>query len=120
MFYEGSKRLKNIERAFEIERDSYLRTIEMLKGEVAKYRAAERDHNKTIDDLKDETIKELEIKNENLMVELEQARGEAARLEKELETCGKKLNATQYKEYKRLKRKEYQQRWLKKKAQQLK
>ena len=113
-------KIKQIEYAFEVERDSYLRTIEMLSDEIATYRAAKRDHDDTNDDLKDETIKELEIKNENLMVELEQARGEAARLEKELETCGKKLNATQYKEYKRLKRKEYQQRWLKKKAQQLK
>lgn len=113
-------KIKQIEYAFEVERDSYLRTIEMLSDEVATYRAAEHNHDETTDGLKDETIKELEIKNENLMVELEQARGEAARLEKELETCGKKLNATQYKEYKRLKRKEYQQRWLKKKAQQLK
>lgn len=119
MFNE-SKRVKNIERAFEVERESYLRTIELLTDEINMHRAAKYDHNKTIDDLKDETVKELEIKNENLTIELEQARGEVARLEKELEVCGKKLNATQYQEYKRLKRKEYQQRWLKKKAQQLK
>lgn len=101
-----------------MERSSYLRTIGMLKNEIDALKI--KVSNSTVNDLKRETIKELEIKNENLMVELEQARGEVARLEKELETCGKKLNATQYKEYKRLKRKEYQQRWLKKKAQQLK
>ena len=111
-------KLDNLNKAFEMERSSYLRTIDMLKKELDALKV--KVSNSTVNDLKDETIKELEIKNENLMVELEQARGEAARLEKELETCGKKLNATQYKEYKRLKRKEYQQRWLKKKAQQLK
>lgn len=111
-------KLNNLNKAFEMERSSYLRTIGMLKKEIDALRI--KVGNSTVNNFKDETIKELEIKNENLMIELEQARGEAARLEKELETCGKKLNATQYKEYKRLKRKEYQQRWLKKKAQQLK
>lgn len=111
-------KLNNLNKAFEMERSSYLQTIGMLKDEIDALKI--KVSTSTVNDLKRETIKELEIKNENLMVELEQARGEAARLEKELETCGKKLNATQYKEYKRLKRKEYQQRWLKKKAQQLK
>lgn len=111
-------KLDNLNKAFEMERSSYLRTIDMLKKELDALKV--KVSHSANDSLKDETIKELEIKNENLTVELEQARGEVARLEKELETCGKKLNATQYKEYKRLKRKEYQQRWLKKKAQQLK
>lgn len=113
MFYEGSKRLKNIERAFEVERESYLRTIESLTDEINMHRAAEYDHNKTIDDLKDETIKELEVKNENLMVELEMIKKEVARLQKELDECGE-LNSAQYKEYKRLKKNEYQRRWYKK------
>lgn len=111
-------KIKQIEYAFEIERESYLRTIEMLRDELGSTHCD--DGLKERYELAKDKVNELLVENENLMVELEQARGEVARLEKELDTCGKKLNATQYKEYKRLKRKEYQQRWLKKKAQQLK
>lgn len=103
-------KLNNINKAFEIERASYLRTIRLLTDEIEMYRAAEYDHNDTINDLKDETIKDLEIKNRDLAAEV-------ARLEKELDQCGKKLNATQYKEYKRLKQNEYQRRWYKKSKQ---
>lgn len=103
-------KLNNINKAFEIERASYLRTIELLTEEIEMYRAAECDHNDTISDLKDETIKDLEIKNRDLAAEV-------ARLEKELSECGKKLSSTQYKEYKRLKQSEYQRRWYKKSKQ---
>lgn len=110
MFYEGSKKLKNIERAFEIERASYERTICMLRRELAD---KDDDGAQERYELAKDKVNELLIENENLKVMNEN-------LKKELDQCGKKLNATQYKEYKRLKQAEYTRRWLKKKQAQAK
>lgn len=107
MFYEGSKKLKNIERAFEIERASYERTICMLRRELA---GKADDGLEERYELAKDKVNELLVANENLQVMNEQ-------LKKELDQCGKKLNATQYKEYKRLKQNEYQRRWYKKSKQ---
>ena len=108
------EKLKYVERAFKIERESYGETIEYLRDRVQELEAElEIKTNTTVKDLADETIKQLEIKNRDLA-------DEVARLEKELSECGKKLNATQYKEYKRLKQAEYTRRWLKKKQAQAK
>lgn len=113
-----NKELEYVKRAFQIERDSYENTIEYLRGRVDAYEASLRDE--TIDDLANETIKQLEVEKENLQVQNEQLKIENDRLQKELDQCGKKLNATQYKEYKRLKQAEYNRRWLKKKQTQVK
>lgn len=108
------KELEYVKRAFQIERDSYNNTIKYLRGKVDTYEAElEAATNTTIKDLADETIKQLEIKNRDLATEVD-------RLQKELDQCDKKLNATQYKEYKRLKQAEYTRRWLKKKQAQAK
>lgn len=115
------KELKYIERAFQIERESYNETIEYLRDRVCELEAElKAATNTTIKDLADETIKQLEIEKENLQVQNEQLKIENERLQKELDQCGKKLNATQYKEYKRLKQAEYNRRWLKKKQTQAK
>lgn len=115
------KELEYVKRAFQIERDSYNNTIKYLRGKVDAYEAElEAATNTTIKDLADETIKQLEIEKENLQVQNEQLKIENERLQKELDQCGKKLNATQYKEYKRLKQAEYTRRWLKKKQAQAK
>ena len=116
-----NKELEYVERAFQIERESYNETIGYLRDRVyrldAELKAAT---NTTIKDLTDETIKQLEVEKENLQVQNELLKTENERLQKELDQCGKKLNATQYKEYKRLKQAEYQRRWLKKKQAQAK
>lgn len=116
-----NKELKYVERAFQIERESYDETIKHLRDRVYKLgtelKAAT---NTTINDLTDETIKQLEIEKENLQVQNELLKTENERLQKELDQCSKSLNNTQYKEYKRLKQAEYQRRWLKKKQAQAK
>lgn len=116
-----NKELEYVKRAFQIERESYSETIEYLRDRVCEL---EKDlksaTNTTIKDLADETIKQLEVEKENLQVQNEQLKIENERLQKELDQCGKKLNATQYKEYKRLKQAEYTRRWLKKKQAQAK
>ena len=146
MFYEGSKRLKNIERAFEIERESYERTIEFLKNELNSYALHNREGN---DKLKEEIKKynkmeeTLAERNQDILVyedelvelrnklsELEGDQGVArlreviaenerltirvAELERQLKSGKVGLNVRQKEEYKRLKQKEYQQKWLKK------
>ena len=117
-----SKELEYVERAFQIERDSYNRTIKYLRDKVYKLETGliKVSTNTTIKDLSNETIKQLEIEKENLQVQNELLKTENERLQKELDQCGKKLNANQYKEYKRLKQAEYQRRWLKKKQAQAK
>lgn len=146
MFYEGSKRLKNIERAFEIERESYERTIEFLKDELKSYAL----HNKEGNDKLKEEIKKynkmeetLAERNQTILVyedelvelrnklcELDEDQGVArlrevtaenerltirvAELERQLRSGKVGLNVRQKEEYKRLKQKEYQQKWLKK------
>lgn len=116
-----NKELKYVERAFQIERDSYNEVIEHLRDRVYELKSElGAATNATIKDLTSETIKQLEGEKENLQVQNEQLRTENDRLQKELDQCGKKLNATQYKEYKRLKQAEYQRRWLKKKQAQAK
>ncbi len=146
MFYEGSKRLKNIERAFEIERESYERTIEFLKNElksyalhnkegndklkeeIKKYNKMEEtlaERNQTILVYEDELValrnklseldedqvvarlRELSTENERLTIRV-------AELERQLKSGKTGLNVRQKEEYKRLKQKEYQQKWLKK------
>lgn len=144
MFYEGSKRLKNIERAFEIERESYERTIEFLENELAsryetdetkklkeeieKYNKMEEtlaERNQTILVYEDELVelrnklskldgdkgvarlRELSTENERLTIRV-------AELERQLKSGKTGLNVRQKEEYKRLKQKEYQQKWLKK------
>jgi len=108
------KELEYVKRAFQIERDSYNSTIKRLRDKVLELEEElEITTNTTVKDLTDETIKQLEIKNRDLAAEVD-------RLQKELDQCGKKLNATQYKEYKRLKQAEYTRRWLKKKQAQAK
>ena len=116
-----NKELEYVERAFQIERESYNETIGYLRDRVyrldAELKAAT---NTTIKDLTDETIKQLEVEKENLQVQNELLKTENERLQKELDQCSKSLNNTQYKEYKRLKQAEYQRRWLKKKQAQAK
>ena len=116
-----NKELEYVERAFQIERDSYNNTIEQLRDRVYKLDAELKTAtNTTIKDLTDETIKQLEVEKENLQVQNELLKSENERLQKELDQCSKSLNNTQYKEYKRLKQAEYQRRWLKKKQAQAK
>ena len=116
-----NKELKYVEDAFKIERYSYERTVKALHEKVCKLeRELESAYNTTVEDLTSETIKQLEVEKENLQVQNEQLKIENERLQKELDQCGKKLNATQYKEYKRLKQAEYTRRWLKKKQAQAK
>lgn len=113
--------LKYIERAFQIERESYNETIEYLRDRVCELETdLKTATNTTIKDLSGETIKQLEIEKENLQIQNEQLKNANTLLQKELDQCGKKLNATQYKEYKRLKQAEYTRRWLKKKQAQAK
>lgn len=144
MFYEGSKRLKNIERAFEIERESYERTIEFLENELAsryetndtkklkeeieKYNKMEEtlaERNQDILVYEDELVelrnklseldgdqgvarlREVTAENERLTIRV-------AELERQLKSGKVGLNVRQKEEYKRLKQKEYQQKWLKK------
>lgn len=115
------KELEYVKRAFQIERDSYNNTIKRLRDKVLELEEElEITTNTTVKDLTGETIKQLEIEKENLQVQNEQLKIENERLQKELDQCGKKLNATQYKEYKRLKQAEYTRRWLKKKQAQAK
>lgn len=115
------KELEYVRRAFQIERDSYDRTIKYLRDKVHKLEAdLEATTNTTIKDLSGETIKQLEVEKENLQVQNELLKTENERLQKELDQCSKSLNNTQYKEYKRLKQAEYQRRWLKKKQAQAK
>lgn len=116
-----NKELKYVERAFQIERESYNETIEHLRDKVYRLGTELKNAtNTTIKDLSNETIKQLEVEKENLQVQNEMLKTENERLQKELDQCGKKLNANQYKEYKRLKQAEYQRRWLKKKQAQAK
>ena len=116
-----NKELEYVERAFQIERESYNNAIVNLRDRVYKSEAELKSAtNATIKDLSNETIKQLEVEKENLQVQNELLKTENERLQKELDQCGKKLNATQYKEYKRLKQAEYQRRWLKKKQAQAK
>lgn len=71
MFYEGSKRLKNIERAFEIERDSYERTIDYLKDELRAYASHEKeDSNKLKEEIKkyNEMEETLAERNQTILV----------------------------------------------------
>lgn len=115
------KELEYVKRAFEIERENYSEAIRYLRDRVCELKGElKTTDNPTIKDLADETIKQLEIEKENLQVQNEQLKIENERLQKELDQCGKKLNATQYKEYKRLKQAEYTRRWLKKKQAQAK
>lgn len=100
-------KIKQIEYAFEIERASYLRTIETLRSELRH--TCRNDGLEERYELAKDKVNELLAADENLQVMNEQ-------LKAELEQCGKKLSATQYKEYKRLKQKEYTERWKKKKA----
>lgn len=100
-------KIKQIEYAFEIERASYRRTIDILKDELQHTRRDDGLEERY--ELAKDKVNELLATNENLQVMNEQ-------LKAELEQCGKKLSATQYKEYKRLKQKEYTERWKKKKA----
>lgn len=116
-----NEELKYVERAFQIERESYDRAIKRLRDKVLELEEElEIATNTTAKDLSGETIKQLEIEKENLQVQNEQLKIENERLQKELDQCGKKLNAAQYKEYKRLKQAEYNRRWLKKKQAQAK
>ena len=115
------KELEYVRRAFQIERNSYNDTIECLRKKVSGLeRELEAANNVTIEDLTSETIKQLEVEKENLQIQNEQLKNANTLLQKELDQCSKKLNATQYKEYKRLKQKEYTQRYLKKKQAQAK
>lgn len=111
-----NKELEYVERAFQIERESYDRAIECLRDRVYEL---EKDlktaTNTTIKDLSSDTIKQLKIEKENLQVQNEMLKTENERLQKELDERSKSLSSTQYKEYKRLKQAEYQRRWLKKK-----
>lgn len=111
-----NKELEYVERAFQIERESYNNTIEHLRDKVYKLGTELKNAtNNTIKDLSNETIKQLEVEKENLQVQNELLETENERLQKELDQCSKSLSSTQYKEYKRLKQAEYQRRWLKKK-----
>lgn len=146
MFYEGSKRLKNIERAFEIERESYERTIDHLKDELAASTRKEESEIKKLetelrryDDMeqtlnaRNKTIAKYEKENFALMEQLKSLDGDqgvarlreltaenerltirVAELERQLKSGKTGLNVRQKEEYKRLKQKEYQQKWLKK------
>ena len=116
-----NKELEYVERAFQIERESYNNAIVNLRDRVYKLEAELKSAtNTTIKDLTDETIKQLEVDKENLQVQNEMLKTENERLQKELDRCSKSLSSTQYKEYKRLKQAEYQRRWLKKKQAQAK
>lgn len=115
-----SKELEYVERAFQIERDSYNNTIEYLRDKVRELGTELIKFSTTPKDLSSETIKQLEVEKENLRVQNELLKTENERLQKELDQCSKSLNNTQYKEYKRLKQAEYQRRWLKKKQAQAK
>lgn len=116
-----NKELEYVSLAHAIERDSYKDAIANLRDKVRELKAElNAATNTTIKDLTGETIKQLEVEKENLQVQNEQLKIENERLQKELDQCGKKLNATQYKEYKRLKQAEYNRRWLKKKQAQAK
>lgn len=116
-----NKELKYVERAFQIERESYNETIGYLSDRVYKLEAELKSAtNATLKDLSNETIKQLEVEKENLQVQNELLKTENERLQKELDQCSKSLNNAQYKEYKRLKQAEYQRRWLKKKQAQAK
>lgn len=111
-----NKELEYVERAFQIERESYNETIEHLRDKVYRLGAElENATNTTIKDLSNETIRQLEVEKENLQVQNELLKTENERLQKELDQCSKSLSSAQYKEYKRLKQAEYQRRWLKKK-----
>lgn len=116
-----NKELEYVKYTFRIERDSYDRTIKHLRDELSKLeKKLEATYNTNVEDLTSETIKQLETEKKNLQVQNEQLKIENEKLQKELDQCGKKLNATQYKEYKRLKQAEYTRRWLKKKQAQAK
>lgn len=116
-----NKELEYVERAFQIERESYNNAIVNLRDRVYKLEAELKNAtNTTIKDLTDETVKQLEVEKENLQVQNELLKTENERLQKELDQCSKSLSSTQYKEYKRLKQAEYQRRWLKKKQAQAK
>ena len=116
-----NKELEYVERAFQIERESYNNTIVNLRDRVYKLESdLKAATNTTTKDLSSETIKQLETEKENLQVQNELLKTENERLQKEFDQCSKSLNVTQYKEYKRLKQAEYQRRWLKKKQAQAK
>lgn len=115
-----NKELEYVERAFQIERDSYNNTIKYLRDKMRELGTELIRTTTTTKDLSSETIKQLEAEKENLQVQNELLKTENERLQKALDQCGKKLNANQYKEYKRLKQAEYQRRWLKKKQAQAK
>ena len=90
-----SKELEYVERAFQIERESYNETIVDLRDRVYKLGAELKDAtNTTIKDLSNETIKQLEIEKENLQVQNELLKTENERLQKELDQCSKSLNST--------------------------
>lgn len=143
MFNE-SKRVKNIERIFEIEREAYLRTIEYLEDEIAS-RYKKEDNNKLKEEIEkynkmEETLTERNqtilvyeeelVELRNKLCELEGDKGverlrelstenerltiRVAELERQLRSGKVGLNVRQKEEYKRLKQKEYQQKWLKK------
>ena len=116
-----NKELEYVSLAHAMERDSYKDTIANLHDKVRELKAELKTAtNTTIKNLADETIKQLEVEKENLQIQNEQLKNANTLLQRELDQCGKKLNATQYKEYKRLKQAEYTRRWLKKKQAQAK
>ena len=115
-----NKELEYVERAFQIERDSYNNTIKYLRDKVSELGTELIKFSTTTKDMISETIKQLEVEKENLQVQNELLKTENERLQKELDQCSKSLNNAQYKEYKRLKQAEYQRRWLKKKQAQAK
>lgn len=59
-----NKELKYVERAFQIERDSYNNTIEHLRDKVRELGTELIKFSTTTKDLSNETIKQLEIEKE--------------------------------------------------------
>ena len=67
-----NKELEYVERAFQIERESYSNAIVNLRDRVYKLEAELKSAtNATIKDLSSETIKQLEVEKENLQVQNE-------------------------------------------------
>lgn len=134
MFNE-SKRVKNIERAFEAEREAYLRTIEFLEDEIAS-RYKKEDNNKLNEEIDkynkmEETLAErnqtilvyeeelIKLRNKlcklegdkvverlrELTAENDRLTIRVAELERQLKSGKVGLNVRQKEEYKRLKQK---------------
>lgn len=107
MFKKRAYGIEQMAFAFEVERASYQRTINLLRDELYKQ------------EKEAPILSELEAESDNKVKQLEatiaKLEDENTRLKEKLSQREHSLNERQYKEYKRMKQNEYNRKWYAKK-----